>query len=99
MDTKQIAYTRLLEVMQQRSDLQAEQKFAADMAMALHRAGIVADNIEGMDVDENNIVGAWLKRGDYAGKLRRKALGIAGRKDTAMYATIGPVYIPATLRK
>lgn len=66
-------YQRLLALFAKRDKLVSEQKFSLLWLMTLQRLEVPADNVQSLDLrDGNRLVGVWLKKHDYAGKLRRK---------------------------
>jgi hypothetical protein len=66
-------YQRLLDQFKLRDDLIRLQKFILTWRMTLHRLGVPESNVRSLDLrDGHRLVGVWLLKHDYAGKLRRK---------------------------
>lgn len=68
-------YLRLLDQFKRRDDLIRLQKFILLWRMTLQRLLVEESNVQALDMrDGNRLVGVWLKKRDYAGKLKRKEL-------------------------
>ena len=68
-------YQRLLALFAKRDSLVSEQKFTLLFQMTLQRNFLTRDQILALDMqDGNRLVGVFLKKPAYAGKLRRKEL-------------------------
>lgn len=72
-DPRERAYRRLQRLYSRRGELQSEQKWHADLGIALHRLHVDQDNIKSLDVRDGKCYGLWLNQGDYGAKLHRKA--------------------------